>query len=114
MIFGSDHRDKTEHPGPFSGFAPPPAPDYARPDAWAAHPVHHPIRHWPSRVPSMPVSPEQQPHPHPVHTFFIHPTTFRGLGVGWNAAWDHPEIAAITDEWPMRHQASLFRRWAWR
>lgn len=45
----------------------------------------------------------------PVHTFFIHPTTFRGLGVGWNAAWDDPTIATITDEWPLRHQASLFR-----
>jgi len=44
-----------------------------------------------------------------VQTFFIHPTTFRGLDVGWNAPWDDPTIAEITDAWPMRHQASLFR-----
>lgn len=107
MIFGSDHRDKTAHPGPFADFPEPAAPDYAHPKAWAAHPQYGPIRSWPSRVPSLPVSPEQVPDP--VHTFYIHPTTFRGLDTGWNAAWDDPAIAAITDEWPLRHQASLFR-----
>ena len=107
MIFGSDHRDKTEHPGPFASFIPPPVPDYALPEAWAKHPLHDPIRDWPAKVPAVPVSPGQ--HPQPVHTFFIHPTTFRGLGVGWNAEWNDPEISAITDEWPLRHQASLFR-----
>lgn len=109
MIFGSDHRDKTEHPGPFASFSPPPAPDYRLDAAWAAHPGHSPIRHWPSRVPDLPISPTPTGDEIPVHTFFIHPTTFRGLGKAWNAQWDDPEIAAITDEWPLRHQASLFR-----
>jgi len=109
MIFGSDHRDKTEHPGPFAQFEAPPPPDYANPKAWAAYPGRNPIGHWPERIPVLPVSPEQQPQPIPVQTFFIHPTTFRGLGVGWNAAWDDTAIAAITDEWPLRHQASVFR-----
>ena len=44
-----------------------------------------------------------------VQTFFIHPTTFRGLDVGWNAPWDDTDIANITDTWPMRHQASRRR-----
>jgi hypothetical protein len=38
MIFGNDHRDKTENPGPFADFPPPPEQDCARPEAWAAHP----------------------------------------------------------------------------
>jgi len=107
MIFGSDHRDKTEHPGPFASFVPAPAPDYSSARAWAAHPTFGPMRHWPSRVSSLPASPAGQELS--IHTFFIHPTTFRGLNVGWNAAWDDMAIATITDEWPIRHQASLFR-----
>ena len=107
MIFGSDHRDKTEHPGPFSQFSAPEAPDYTQASAWAAHPEHKPLKDWPSRVGSLPPAPGS--HPNSVHTFFIHPTTFRGLGVGWNARWDEPDIAKITDSWPLKHQASLFR-----
>ena len=38
MIFGSDHRDKTAHPGPFASFAPPPEPDYTLHETWAKHP----------------------------------------------------------------------------
>ena len=107
MIFGNDHRDKTEHPGPFTEFAAPPVPNYTRPEAWAAHPEHHPLTAWPSRVGALPPAPDGPSET--VHTFFIHPTTFRGLGVGWNAAWDDPAISEITDIWPMQHQASLFR-----
>lgn len=107
MIFGSDHRDKTEHPGAFSTFPKPTAPDYTQPQAWAAHPVHRPLQAWPSRVGSLPPASAQDPNA--VHTFFIHPTTFRGLGVGWNARWDDSDIASTTDSWPLKHQASLFR-----
>ena len=102
MIFGNDHRDKTEHPGPFCRFTAPLEPDYARPGS-TGHPPRAPP---PVRM----ASPSRSHPPLPdkaadeVHTFFIHPTTFRGLGVGWNATWDDSTIAAITDEWPMRHQ----------
>lgn len=37
MIFGSDHRDKTEHPGAFSTFPEPIAHDYKPPQVWDAH-----------------------------------------------------------------------------
>ena len=107
MIFGNDHRDKTEHPGPFADFPPPPEPDYARPEAWAAHPDHAPLSAWPAEVGAIPPAPGGTADA--VQTFFIHPTTFRGFDVGWNAPWDDPTIAEITDAWPMRHQASLFR-----
>ena len=107
MIFGNDHRDKTDHPGPFADFPPPPEPDYARPEAWAAHPDHAPLSAWPAEVGAIPPAPGGTADA--VQTFFIHPTTFRGFDVGWNAPWDDPTIAEITDAWPMRHQASLFR-----
>lgn len=107
MIFGSDHRDKTQYPGPFAQFAQPLPPDYAQPSSWAAHPDFRSLTAWPERVGAIPHAPGSAPHP--VHTFFIHPTTFRGLDVGWNAAWDDGAIADITDDWPLRHQASLFR-----
>lgn len=107
MIFGNDHRDKTEHPGPFANFTPPCAPDYAMPRSWAAHPRHRPLSAWPSKVGALPPAPGGPSDL--VQTFFIHPTTFRGLDVGWNAPWDDADIANITDTWPMRHQASLFR-----
>lgn len=45
----------------------------------------------------------------PIHVFFVHPTTFRGMEGGWNAAWNDPAIQSITDTWPIRHQASVFR-----
>ena len=107
MIFGNDHRDKTEHPGPFAKFPAPPEPDYNRPEAWAAHPDHAPLSAWPAQVGAIPPGPGGALDA--VQTFFIHPTTFRGLDVGWNAPWDDPTIAEMTDAWPMRHQASLFR-----
>ena len=107
MIFGNDHRDKTAYPGPIADFPVPLVPDYGRPETWAAHPEFRPLQAWPAKVGVVPSAPGSQAMP--VHTFFIHPTTFRGLDVGWNAAWDDPAIAEITDDWPLRHQASLFR-----
>lgn len=107
MIFGNDHRDKTAHPGAFSAFVAPSAPDYTLASTWAAHPEFRPLRHWPARVGALPHSPDR--HGVKVQTFFVHPTTFRGLNVGWNAAWEDPDMAAITDDWPLRHQGSLFR-----
>jgi hypothetical protein len=41
--------------------------------------------------------------------FFVHPTTHRGLGEEWNAAWNDEVAQAIADSWPLKHQASAFR-----
>ncbi|HTI67424.1 MAG TPA: DUF3089 domain-containing protein [Caulobacteraceae bacterium] len=57
---------------PFQTWRPPPAPNYARPDAWALIPKD-PLR-WGAGDP-------------PADVFFIHPTTYDG-GRDWNAAYD--------------------------
>ena len=79
MIFGNDHRDKTAYPGPIADFPVPLAPDYGRPETWAAHPEFRPLQAWPAKVGVVPSAPGSQAMP--VHTVFIHPTTFRGLEV---------------------------------
>jgi hypothetical protein len=107
MIFGSDNRDMTAYPGPFSKFPPPPAPDYSRRETWAAHPQYNPLKAWPAGVAHVPSTAGFGEAVADI--FFIHPTTFRGLDNPWNAAWDDKEIAAVTDAWPIRHQASLYR-----
>jgi hypothetical protein len=107
MIFGSDNRDMTAHPGPFSKFPSPPTPNYRRRQTWAAHPEHKPLMAWPagaSHVPSAAGFGEAV-----ADVFFIHPTTFRGMDRPWNASWDDAEISAVTDAWPIKHQASLYR-----
>jgi hypothetical protein len=54
---------------PFQTYDPPPAPDYAKPDAWALRPMNPDT--WTSGDP-------------PADVFFIHPTTYDG-GPHWNA-----------------------------
>ncbi len=90
---------------PFITTEPPPAPNYAEPEAWATRP-----------------SPEDNPAPPAI--FFVHPTTFWGR-VGWNAAIDHSRstqrlldqylptyagpFAAVGNVWaPHYRQAALF------
>lgn len=107
MIFGSDNRDMTAYPGQFTRFHPPAIPDYSLRETWAAHPDHRPLKDWPSGVAHVPSAAGFGEAVADV--FFIHPTTFRGLNKPWNAPWDDPEISAVTDEWPIRHQASLYR-----
>ena len=57
---------------PFQTYKPPPAPDYARPDAWALLPAH----------PEAPAASDA-----PADIFFISPTTFDG-GHDWNGPID--------------------------
>ena len=56
---------------PFQAYEPPPAPDYAKPQAWALRP---------------PVGAAAR---EPVDVFFVHPTSYDG-GRDWNAPYDQP------------------------
>ena len=84
--------------------ATPPAPEYARPDAWAA---------WPGRasgadviapgLPAARLSADEQ-----VDVFFIHPTTYLA-GAAHNARYDEPGLAsAQIEHGVLRFQASAF------
>jgi hypothetical protein len=57
---------------PFQTYEPPPAPDYAKPAAWALLPTVGTKR--------------------PVDVFFVHPTSYDG-GRDWNAPYDEPKAA---------------------
>jgi hypothetical protein len=118
-MFGFDDRDKTEFPFPYRlGEAWDP-PEYGNPLAWGLHPRFNKLLAWPKGYGPMP-----DPVPHPLHpalipaaassapladVFFVHPTTHRGLGEEWNAAWNNEVAQAIADSWPLQHQASAFR-----
>ena len=45
MIFGNDHRDKTEHPGPFDRFTAPPSPTTPGPKPGPSTPSTAPRPH---------------------------------------------------------------------
>ncbi|HBA43700.1 MAG TPA: DUF3089 domain-containing protein [Alphaproteobacteria bacterium] len=87
----------------FAAYQPPPAPDYADPATWAAHPDRADNA---DLVP--PVSgAENRQALAKVDVFYIHPTTnYRGNG--WNAALDDPRVNQITDQGTIKHQASAF------
>ena len=84
--------------------APPPAPDYARADAWAA---------WPDRpsgadavAPGLP--PSRLAEADKVDVFFIHPTTYL-TGSAHNARYDEPGLTSTQiQEGVLRFQASVF------
>jgi hypothetical protein len=86
------------------GAAVPPAPDYSKPDAWAA---------WPGRpgaekdVP--PGLPDVSlPEPQKADVFFIHPTTYLS-GDGANARYDEPgRTSEQIEHGVLRFQASVF------
>ena len=118
-MFGFDDRDKHEFPFPYRTGEAWAAPNYGNPAAWALHPRFRRLQAWPQGYGPMP-----DPVPHPLHpavippeesnrpladVFFVHPTTHRGLGEEWNAAWDNEVARAIADSWPLQHQASVFR-----
>ncbi|RMG59175.1 MAG: DUF3089 domain-containing protein [Bacteroidetes bacterium] len=87
---------------PFASYELPPPPDYRQPEAWSCLPD----REDSGDLTPPGVSPENQAAAS-VDVFFIHPTTFEG-GVAWNA---HPldrELNAKTDEWAIRHQATVY------
>ena len=97
----SDHKPPTR---PFAAFDAPPPPDYRQAVAWSCLPEREDAA---DQVP--PGVAPGDPDLAEADVFFIHPTTFEG-GVAWNA---HPldrELNAKTDEWAIRHQASIFNQ----
>ena len=78
---------------PFQTYRPPPAPDYARADAWALLPA--------------PVAPGRAAPPADV--FFVHPTTFDG-GRNWNGAIDDPRQRQLLAEEGLPNYAGPFAR----
>ncbi|HWA62397.1 MAG TPA: DUF3089 domain-containing protein, partial [Caulobacteraceae bacterium] len=89
---------------PFDAAAAPPAPDYARPEAWAAWPGR------PSAALETPegVGPPIAPEAARVDVFFIHPTTYLA-GESWNARYDEGgRTGAQVDGGVLRYQASVF------
>ncbi|MCP3986941.1 MAG: DUF3089 domain-containing protein [bacterium] len=90
-------------PTPFDTHTPPRAPDYADLASWAAHPdVSDPADLVPPGSGAVDRQVEAE-----VDVFFIHPTTYY-KGEHFNAPWDDPDAAEITDTGVMATQASSF------
>lgn len=88
-------------PVAFADEAQPPAPDYARADAWAARP---PAEGAAARVPSNATARRAQP---AADVFYIHPTTYRSKA-RWNQHIDDAAVNAWTDASVIARQASAF------
>ncbi|MDP1631604.1 MAG: DUF3089 domain-containing protein [Caulobacter sp.] len=76
---------------PFQAYAPPRAPVYARPQAWALPIEAHPADNLPADI------------------FFIHPTTFDG-GKHWNGPIDDPDAARLLDRVMLPNYAGPFAK----
>ncbi len=89
------------HPVRFADETPPPAPDYALPESWAARPdreqaaIAHPAN-------TSPVASDAK-----VDVFYVHPTTFRST-VRWNQQIDDAATNEWTDSSVIARQASAF------
>ena len=78
IVFRDDIFQSLLDPGiPFQTYTPPPAPDYALDETWAALP--------------------EAPDPEAPAVFFIHATTYDG-GAHWNAPYDRPQEAEEVSE----------------
>ena len=77
---------------PYQTYTPPPAPDYARPEAWALLP---PAR-WEAGSP-------------PADVFFVHPTTYDG-GRHWNGPIDDKRSAKLLTRTMLPNYAGPFER----
>ncbi len=86
----------------FADTEPPPAPDYANADHWAALPEREDLA---DVTPNEAVQDNQAEAE--VDVFFIHPTTFYE-GSGWNQDLTDEATNHITDHAVMRNQASVF------
>ena len=86
----------------FADTEPPPAPDYANPNHWAALPDREDLA---DVTPTAAVQDNQAAAE--VDVFFIHPTTFYE-GTGWNQDLADQATNHITDHAVMRNQASAF------
>lgn len=74
---------------PFQTYEPPPAPDYAKPAAWALRPGAAPRG--------------------PADVFFVHPTSYDG-GRDWNAPYDQPKAARDLARVMLPNYAAPFAR----
>jgi len=86
----------------FADTEPPPAPDYANPDHWAALPGREDLA---DVTPTGAVRDNQAEAE--VDVFFIHPTTYYENS-GWNQDLANEPVNAITDYGVLRNQASVF------
>jgi len=87
---------------PFGAYTPPPAPDFASPESWAALPW----RDSPARDLPRGVAESASRSAVLVDVFFLHPTTYFGRK-GWNARIDAPLIRLMVDA-TLAGQASAF------
>ncbi len=87
---------------PFETYTPPPEPDYARTESWAALPFTDDFADFvPARLAPPPVPANM------ADTFFVHSTTFLS-GEGWNAATGHWLASKHAEETSIKHHASAF------
>ena len=99
-MFRKDEKDKYDVPFAFTnGTRLRPLPP-SLPESWAAHPIHRQLRYLPRGA--------KNGVGNKCNVFFVHPTSFRGLGANWNADWRDSEVNLITDTWALKHQASVF------
>lgn len=91
--------------GAFDEASIPPAPDYSRPEQWAALPDREDEA---DQLPGSQLTDRQADAPADV--FFIHPTSYTGRHGDryWNAAMDNEKLNRRTDAAPIRFQASIF------
>ena len=87
---------------PFEAMKKPPAPDYAKPNAWLAFPGRNGLER--STPPGFAAINEDEA---PADVFFIHPTTFRGNPV-WNIAFDASNEEAVLKAPVLLQQVSVF------
>lgn len=87
---------------PYSAYQVPAPPDYTDPAYWSSLPT---LKDSADGVPPG-IKPGLQ-HEHEVDVFFVHPTTF-DKGKAWNANLGDSALNLVTDQYAIRHQASIF------
>lgn len=100
ILFACNRREPPKEP--FEAYELSPSPDYSHMYLWSCHPDQEDFA---DGTPEG-SSPEAQSEAK-ADVFFIHPTTFYEK-VAWNANPLDVELNARTDEWAVRHQASIF------
>ena len=84
----------------------PEAPSYSDPSAWALCAAFEPTGHddiWAKKRKWH----DRRERREDVDVFYIHPTMYME-GAPWNVGPEDPDMNALVDAWPMRHQASIF------
>lgn len=88
---------------PFAEMETPAAPDYSKPESWAAHPDRKDSAD--AIVPGSGFTDVQATSP--VDVFFIHPTIYNS-DKGWNASLQDASLMAQIQKSTLRYQASIF------